>query len=124
MEKTINVMLVEDDPNVRRIIKLILERLNTCVKEYEGPIQALEVFCEDPDSVDLVISDLLMPDLSGLELLNKMRSIRPCLTVALTSGAPVKDLPANCFLLQKPFTAADLTSLLELVHSSDSHNSS
>jgi PAS domain S-box-containing protein len=80
------VLLVDDEQAVARSSARILERFGYRVTFHTDPVQALDVFRESPDSFDLVISDLTMPGLSGLELAREIRALRPDLPVILASG--------------------------------------
>lgn len=117
MDSPIRVLLVEDEPAVRRVTKRLLERLDTLVTDCPGPADAFQLFCQGPDEFDFVLSDQNMPGLSGHQLLEKIRKIRPNLAIALMSGRPLRECPKNCFLLKKPFGAKNLSPILQLVRS-------
>ena len=80
------VLLVDDQPEVRRVVRRNLVRAGHFVVEAWNGRVALELAREI--SFDLVISDLRMPDMSGVELLALLHEYDPDLPVVLTSGSP------------------------------------
>lgn len=80
------VLLVDDQPEVRRVVRRSLVKAGYEVVEAWNGRVAVELARES--SFDLVISDVRMPDMSGLELLNALHQHDPDLPVVLTSGWP------------------------------------
>jgi PAS domain S-box-containing protein len=108
------ILLVEDDDMVRDLARSMLRALGYEVVPVASPRTALAL-CEDPSRrVDLLVSDVVMPDMKGLELRDRARTVRPELPVLFMSGhAPSlvmgADGPAEAPLfVQKPFTLAEL----------------
>jgi two-component system NtrC family response regulator len=68
--------------------------------------------------VDMVITDIQMPVITGLELASTVRETRPEVPILLMSGAPPadigRDLWSDCFFLEKPFSFANLMGKIEL----------
>jgi PAS domain S-box-containing protein len=80
------ILVVEDDPAVRRVAVTMLESLGYSVLQSEDGKAALEVL-RGPQKIDLLFSDLIMPNgMNGQELLQKAREIRPGLKALFTSG--------------------------------------
>jgi len=82
----ITVLLVEDEEMMRNMAKAMLNRLGVkvlCV--YDG-IEAIEVFQKHYNEINVVITDLNMPHMNGLETLSVLRRIRPNLPMILVSG--------------------------------------
>jgi signal transduction histidine kinase len=106
------VLLVEDDAAVRRIAARSLVRHGYQVIEMPGPAEALASLATMPP-IDLLITDVVMPAMSGLALADTLRRERPGLRVLYMSGY-VQDalhrqgLGSEETLLQKPFTGRDL----------------
>lgn len=71
-DKRLKIMVVDDDPIVREMLRLILEPHLYIVKTEEDGTAALKEIVNDPD-IDLIISDMNMPQLDGLELLREIR---------------------------------------------------
>ncbi|MGM0454144.1 MAG: hybrid sensor histidine kinase/response regulator [Thermodesulfobacteriota bacterium] len=80
------VLLVEDHDMVRRMATAMLGQLGFEVVAAENGAEAVRIFREDPRAIDLVISDLTMPDMDGWQTLCALRSIRPEIPFVLASG--------------------------------------
>ncbi len=109
-----NILLVEDDAMVLQITKGILESLGYTVRSVEKPMEAIE-YCKDPDAcIDLVISDVVMPGISGKELRNRVLEIRPDINLIFMSGYTADVIAHHGVLeegvqfIQKPFTIKSL----------------
>jgi two-component system cell cycle sensor histidine kinase/response regulator CckA len=104
------VLVVDDEEAVRRIARLILERAGHCVLEAPDGLQALELLYTYSGPIDLVVCDVVMPHLTGTELVKRLRKEQPNLKVLLISGQ-IEDSPVvGVELLRKPFTAQALQS--------------
>jgi PAS domain S-box-containing protein len=115
------VLLVEDNEPVRHAGRRILEKHGYRVLEAEDARNALAL-CEDRAvQVDLLLSDVVMPEISGPELANRVRVVRPGLRVAFMSGYPDDAMTQHGLdagrvrLLQKPFTSDSLLKLVREV---------
>ncbi len=80
------VLLVDDEPALVRIATRVLERLGYQVIPHTEATAALADFLARPDAFDLVLTDLTMPRMTGLELAREITARRPELPVILTSG--------------------------------------
>jgi two-component system, cell cycle sensor histidine kinase and response regulator CckA len=67
------ILVVEDDPAVRRVLVLWLESLGHDVLTAGNGAEALEVICERHDEIDLIVSDVIMPVMSGRRLFETLR---------------------------------------------------
>jgi DNA-binding NtrC family response regulator len=100
--------VVDDEPLVRRFAARILEEEGFLVTEAADGAEALRLLREEVPAVDAVISDVVMPRLNGVELLQVLSSTHPHLPVLLMSGYAGGDLlgmgiAAPCGILAKPF---------------------
>ena len=84
-EKTI--LLIDDEEMVIDISEMMLKRLGYKVLKAHNGYEGLQLFEENKSKIDLIISDLEMPKMSGNELINKLREIDPQIKVVLSSGA-------------------------------------
>jgi CheY-like chemotaxis protein len=101
------VLLVEDEALVRASTADMLVELGYEVEEAETGAEALERIEARPP--DIVVTDHLMPGLSGTELAAALRALRPGLPVLIVSGyADLEGLPPDLPRLTKPFRQADL----------------
>jgi PAS domain S-box-containing protein len=84
---TETLLLVEDEPIVRMLIRAVLERAGYRVLEASTGVEALRVWEQHRDSIDLLFTDIVMPDgMNGRALAARIRSDRPGLPVVFTSG--------------------------------------
>ena len=110
------VLLVDDEEMIIEIGKEMLEKMNYKVLASRNGAEAVEIFKGNKDSIDLVILDLVMPDMGGGETYDRMKEINPNLKVLLSSGysmngeaSAILSRGANGFI-QKPFGMKELTS--------------
>ena len=111
------ILLVEDDPSVGNTIKLLLEDMGASVLYFSNPSDA-EAASQAPGfSPDLLISDIDMPEMSGIELRKKIIQRLPNIKTVLISGFHqeilICDPSDNTALLTKPFTAQKLFSTID-----------
>jgi two-component system cell cycle sensor histidine kinase/response regulator CckA len=107
------VLLAEDDEALRRLMSRVLERNGYQVIEASSAEQALEVVMGRTNSIDLLLSDVVMGPVSGPELAATLQSANPELRILLTSGSAdatvIKDLSADSAgFLAKPFKPSEL----------------
>lgn len=108
------VLVVDDEAAILEFLKEMLEEEGLSVVTNISSVQALAWFAADPQRVDLVITDQTMPDMTGIEMVGRMKSYRPELGVILCTGFS-RDITAQTaaskgidhFLL-KPVQLADL----------------
>ena len=80
------ILLVDDEPLIRNLGRVILQRSGYRVLLAEDGQQAVEIYAREPDSIHLVLLDLSMPRLSGKDTLRQLRLIRPEVRAVLSSG--------------------------------------
>ena len=111
---TETILLVEDDDMVRTLIRETLERAGYKIKDTADPVEALRISAAYRETVHLLITDVVMPKVSGTELAGRLLKRRPDLKVLYISGytdnAVINSglLQAEVAFLQKPFTPANL----------------
>jgi signal transduction histidine kinase len=108
-----SVLLVEDEPGVRAVARRVLEGLGYEVLTASSGEEALEHFLERGLVPDLVITDVVMPGMTGSQLVARLRSRRDGLRVLYTSGFTADavvhhGVAMGEHFLSKPFTPADL----------------
>ncbi|MDJ0836762.1 MAG: ATP-binding protein [Acidobacteriota bacterium] len=81
-----NILLVDDEAEVVRAARIVLEDAGFEVTAETDSVEALNRFRARPESIDLVITDHVMPRMNGLQLAAKLIAIRPDLPVILTTG--------------------------------------
>ena len=104
------ILLVEDEPNVRRIARRILERNGYTVLEASNGAEALRILERRQEPIALVLTDLVMPEMGGRELASKLRIVSPTSRVLFMSGytedAVLRQsvMEPGAVFLDKPFT--------------------
>ncbi len=104
------VLLVEGDPRVLRLVSALLKRRTLDLLATTSTERALEMARDHPGAIDLLITDGIMPGMSGLQLHERLRAERgevPILLMMGHSETPVR-VRGNAALLRKPFMATDL----------------
>jgi two-component system cell cycle sensor histidine kinase/response regulator CckA len=103
------ILLVEDEPAVRQLFAQALMRAGYRVFEARNGQEAVKVFDQHGDSVDLLLTDLRMPYMGGLELAQNLRARRVSLKLICISGYPGStDTDLSNDFLAKPFSRDDL----------------
>lgn len=97
------ILLVDDEEMVVSLCTMILEREGYAVRTLNSSLKTLELFQENPHEFDLVITDQTMPDLSGVELVRKMREVRADIPVIVCSGysASISEEKASALGIEK-----------------------
>jgi DNA-binding NtrC family response regulator len=112
------VLLVEDHSGLRRIVRQILQDANFTVIPASNAKQAIRLEAEYPGTIDLLLSDMRMPKMSGPKLAMRLNAQRPQMRVALMSGYPRGALLVlNCgwHYLEKPFVPSALVRTLKRI---------
>jgi len=108
------MLLVEDDPDTRAVTRRFLRRLGYTVFTAASPRAAEGVFRWRMDEIALLLTDVVMPGMTGLRLAKRLRARRPDLKVVYMSGYPPHVLEERAALepdaafLAKPFSLPDL----------------
>ena len=99
------ILLAEDEAVFRELCRTIFERAGFSLIAAEDGQEALRIASEHPDAIDLLVSDVQMPGLTGPELATALRRTRPGLRVLLISAYPqcMLLLGNRWHFLQKPF---------------------
>jgi PAS domain S-box-containing protein len=115
------LLLVDDEPLLLEVQAIVLRRAGYEVTATRDSAEARTLLTEDPFRFDLIITDLSMPRVSGLDLIRVAHAIRPDARVILASGfsdaARQEELAAAgvSAFLQKPYTQAELLRLVQRV---------
>ena len=108
------VLIADDEEPVRRVASRLLARNGYDVREAANGAEALRMLAEGNGEIDLLVSDIIMPEMGGLELARRVGTDFPRLPILLISGysdsqEPGQSIPAHLDLLQKPFSGTELT---------------
>lgn len=108
------ILVVEDEDTVRLVMERSLEHLGYQVFAADSGRQALEIFQKDVNQFDLVVLDMMMPEMSGDELFFKLRELNPSVPCLIASGYASEKRTGKmisagkCGFIQKPFGVDDL----------------
>lgn len=111
------ILLVEDDTPARELLEEYLEEQGFNVLSAVDGEEALKIFHRQPDAVDAVITDWVMPGMPGPDLAKRIQRTRPDTRILLMSGytergGPTRDPDVRLKLLRKPFALRDLSTTL------------
>ncbi len=115
------VLLVEDEPQVRAVAARALRSAGYRVLEATNGRDGVQVARRERDAIDLIVSDVVMPEMGGKEMVELARQFLPSVAVLFVSGYTAGSLPlpsddqsASTFL-QKPFTPQELLAMVRQV---------
>lgn len=115
------ILLTEDNRMVREMTGELLAGLGYTVLQAEGPLQALEIMKMHRGEVNLLLSDVVMPEMSGPLLYDQLRELKPNLKALFMSGYSENIITHNTIMadtpnyIQKPFTSHDLHAKIQEV---------
>lgn len=121
MNEADHILLVDDDPAIRRLLKRMLSALPVTWLEADNVSDGMTFFLEHAGSIRAVWTDVQLPDGSGYDLAESIRAIAPDLPVVFLSGAKIDPSGhgllqrEHTFCLQKPFTKPTVVELAEEV---------
>ena len=109
--EALTILLVDDHDGVRETTAAMLTDMGYHVVKASCGQDAIELFGEDCSSVDVLITDYAMPELSGIEVINRFRELKPALPAIIVTGnadVDMLDRARGVTTLIKPFSFADL----------------
>jgi two-component system cell cycle sensor histidine kinase/response regulator CckA len=110
------VLVVDDEPSVLRFVAGALSRKGYEVHAVPHPHHALELVKASDPCFDVIVSDVIMPDMSGRELVKNVKRMSPRTGVVLMSAHMASEaLPEYAAFINKPFRITDLFSIVEKV---------
>lgn len=80
------ILFVDDEASIARLAQVMLKNLGHTATPYGSPVDALTAFRADPQAFDIVITDLTMPGMTGVDLARSIRSVRDDIPIILSSG--------------------------------------
>jgi len=109
-----HILVVDDEGDMVDIIQPMLERLGYKVTAITSSVEALDVFRDEPDRFDIIITDMTMPDMTGDKLSNEIMKIRPDTPIILCTGfsekideEKAKEMGINAFAM-KPLMMSEI----------------
>jgi CheY-like chemotaxis protein len=117
-----SILVVDDEPGIRELLSMMLEAAGHTVVVAEDGLQAPKVMASQP--IDVVITDLLMPERDGLEFITEIRKKYPAVKIIAMSGGGhiardsylriAKNFGAH-LLLEKPFSQSSVLGAIDTV---------
>jgi CheY-like chemotaxis protein len=114
------VLVVDDEQILEEYIQAVLAKYNYASQSFTDPVKALEFFARSHDLIDLIITDIKMPAIDGLELARRAKAIKPDIPVVFVSSdgerldqAKLITPTRGCFL--KPVSGKDLADCVESI---------
>lgn len=115
------ILLVDDEEAIVGFVKKMLGRLGYQVASFTKSLEALGAFASNPDGFDMVVSDMAMPQMTGVQLAHEMRAIRADIPIIICTGyserideEKAKKIGVNA-LLMKPLRNNDLARLIRTI---------
>ena len=115
------ILLVDDEEVVANVVREMLESLGYTVIAALNGKDALELYRQNKDRIDLVILDMIMPQMSGYEVFEALKALNPKVKVILATGYSMKEQAAKIMesgcraFMQKPFSIQDLSNKIRTV---------
>ena len=109
------ILLIDDEEMVVKITEAMLKKMGFKILKAANGHEGLKLFQKHLNNIDLIICDMIMPKMDGLQLVHKLREIDPCVKVLLSSGSLIdedeKDVANRGFdgLIKKPYKLNDLS---------------
>ena len=117
--RSLLVLVVEDDPAIRLLTCRFLDQLGHKVLESHDVRDAIRICNEHRNTIDILLTDVVMPDMTGRQLYEHVREFSPAMRVIYMSGYPEQVIAhhgvldkGTCFL-QKPFSSYDLSRIIQ-----------
>lgn len=111
-DKKLRILVADDEPSIRKILHKLLDRHGYETLEASNGLEALKIFEEKKP--DIVISDIRMPEMNGLDLLRAIKRISPEACVTIMTGFGTEEVAIEairsgaCNYFKKPFQASEL----------------
>ena len=113
------VLLVDDEADLRKIGAILLESMGLSVITASNGLEALEIYRERGNSIDLILLDMIMPVMGGAETYNELRKVAPTLPIVICSGFVIDEFSGNSQndkytgVIQKPYKPYQLRNVLQ-----------
>lgn len=109
-----NILLVEDENIVRKVAKQMLEKIGYKVVDAGSPLEAIDIFTSDKERFDLIVTDMVMPGMSGTKMVKELKTLRSDIKALYVSGYVSDKIIESVAsadggeILLKPYTRDDL----------------
>lgn len=113
------ILVIDDEDMLRDVLKEVLEMVGYSALFARSGMEGLQLFKENQDRIRLVLLDVLMPEMSGLETHTAIKSISPDMKFIFMSGFPDKEalslqeLSEDYIFVKKPFSVQEIISQIK-----------
>lgn len=112
------ILVVDDEELVRILTENFLEQLGYKVLLAENGEEAIEIFRRNKENIQLVLSDITMPGIDGIETIRRIRDISPDMKAIFSSGYSserIDSIPRESIFLAKPYSITELQSAIRKI---------
>ena len=115
------ILVVDDEKIIADVTQGMLEQFGYQVLIARSGQEAIDIFRTNPDRIDLVIMDMIMPGMNGGEAYDRIKAIKPDVKVILSSGYSLNGMAKDIMsrgikaFIQKPFRLGDLSRIIREV---------
>jgi CheY-like chemotaxis protein len=113
------ILVAEDEEGIRTLAAYILRSAGHDVLTAGNGLEAVSLYRSNPDRFDVVLTDLTMPVMDGIQAVKLIRQTRASARIICMSGYTEKELPVGIAFLEKPFTAETLRACIDKLLSED-----
>ena len=119
-DSTTKILVADDDLEILALVARRLSALPAEVVEASDGEEALAIYAEHSEIIDLVVSDMVMPEKSGLDLFSEIRAIKPDIKFILVTGYCLEEAEGQTLrnmsaILMKPYTTEKIAALIRKV---------
>jgi DNA-binding NtrC family response regulator len=113
------ILLVDDETDIVSVFAKFLQRNGYDINAFSDPAKAADFFAADPDKIALVITDLKMPQMSGIELASRIRALSAKVKIILMTAFETADYRDDikrlefASIVRKPVTPANMKMIVE-----------
>lgn len=113
-DRDLCLLIIDDNETVLKVSKALLEEEGVRVHSSDNAREGIEIYAAHCEEIDIVLLDLVMPEMSGAEIFRRLKEIKEDVKIIVTSGYGVNEFEkrlegvAPAGFLQKPFKRAEL----------------
>ena len=112
------ILIVDDEDQLSFFLQRLMEEEGFNVVIASNGLEAVDSFKANPDSIDLVLMDIQMPMMSGIEAQNELKQINPCVPILLMSAysqESLEGIATTSHFIRKPMRPAELINTINVV---------
>lgn len=106
------ILVVDDEMYVLEVLRKTLLENGFNIVVYDNPLKCLDFFRANHEKIDIVITDIIMPEMDGFEFTENIKKIKPDAKIILMTGFPDIDNPSAYSFLRKPFKPLTLLNMI------------